>query len=54
MDNFALKSDGAIAIEELGNRSAISDDDARLLAMGKKPELRRVYNFWSCMCFRSL
>lgn len=23
-------------------------DDAQLLAMGKKPELQRVYNTWTC------
>jgi choline transport protein len=27
---------------------SISSDDAVLLAMGKKPELKRVYNFWTC------
>jgi hypothetical protein len=28
---------------------SINSDDALLLSMGKKPELRRVYNFWTCM-----
>lgn len=43
-----MKDENDIAIQELGRESSISEDDARLLAMGKKPELRRVYNFWSC------
>lgn len=29
-------------------KKTLSGDDARLLAMGKKPELRRVYNTWTC------
>jgi hypothetical protein len=37
-----------IAVEELGDSSSISDDDATLLALGKKPELQRVHSFWSC------
>jgi hypothetical protein len=40
-----------IAIEELGERSAICNDDARLLALGKKPQLKRVHSFWSCMYY---
>ena len=28
---------------------SINSDDALLLSMGKKPELRRVYNFWTRM-----
>ena len=27
---------------------SINSDDALLMSMGKKPELRRVYNFWTC------
>jgi hypothetical protein len=38
-----------VAVEELGEGGTISDDDATLLALGKKPELRRVHSFWSCM-----
>jgi choline transport protein len=26
----------------------VSSDDALLMSMGKKPELKRVYNFWTC------
>lgn len=37
-----------VAVEELGEGSVISDDDATLIALGKKPELRRVHSFWSC------
>lgn len=29
-------------------KKALDVDDARLLAMGKRPELRRVYNTWTC------
>lgn len=39
-----------IAVEELEDRSTISDDDAALIALGKMPELRRVHGFWSCIC----
>jgi hypothetical protein len=38
-----------VAVEELGEGSIISDDDATLIALGKKPELRRVHSFWSRM-----
>lgn len=38
------------AVEEW---KSISSDDAVLLAMGKKPELKRVYNFWTCECIAS-
>jgi hypothetical protein len=27
--------------------SSVSGDDALLMSMGKKPELKRVYNFWT-------
>lgn len=27
---------------------SVNSDDALLLSMGKKPELQRVYNFWTC------
>jgi hypothetical protein len=30
--------------EELGS---INSDDALLMSMGKEPELKRVYNFWT-------
>lgn len=29
-------------------KKIVDIDDARLLAMGKKPELQRVYNTWTC------
>lgn len=31
-----------------GDLVSMSNDDALLMSMGKKPELRRVYNFWTC------
>lgn len=31
----------------LEDAKSISSDDALLMSMGKKPELRRVYNFWT-------
>ena len=50
MDKEAITDPVAeFAVEELGEGSTISDDDAVLLAMGKKPELKRVHSFWSCM-----
>lgn len=38
-----------IAVDELGEKSSISNDDALLISMGKAPQLKRVYNFWTCM-----
>ncbi len=29
----------------------LDPDDAQLIAMGKKPELQRVYNTWTCKPF---
>lgn len=34
------------SVEDL---KSVSSDDALLMSMGKKPELKRVYNFWTCM-----
>lgn len=34
-----------VSVEEA---KSINSDDALLMAMGKKPELKRVYNFWTC------
>ena len=28
---------------------SVNSDDALLMSMGKKPELKRVYNFWTRM-----
>lgn len=33
------------SVEDL---KSITSDDALLMSMGKKPELKRVYNFWTC------
>lgn len=27
---------------------SVNSDNALLMSMGKKPELKRVYNFWTC------
>lgn len=37
-------------VEVIANDDAqsLSSDDERLMAMGKKPQLKRVYNFWTC------
>lgn len=35
-----------------GAGSSIDDGDALLLSMGKKPELRRVYNFWTLLAYQ--
>jgi choline transport protein len=32
-----------------GEAKSISSDDMLLMSMGKKPELKRVYNFWTRM-----
>ncbi len=34
------------------NMSANSDE-GRLISLGHKPELKRTYNFWSCMTFQN-
>lgn len=39
-----------LVVEELGETVSVGSDDALLLSMGKKPELKRVYNFWTCKC----
>ena len=38
-------------VEEL---KSINSDDALLASMGKAPELKRVYNFWTCSSLPSL
>jgi hypothetical protein len=30
-----------------GELASVNSDDALLMAMGKAPELKRVYNFWT-------
>jgi choline transport protein len=49
-----MKEDDPIAvfktdIAEISDSEAVSvgTDDALLMSMGKKPELKRVYNFWT-------
>jgi hypothetical protein len=49
-----MKEDNPIAvfktdIAEISDSEAVSvnTDDALLMSMGKKPELKRVYNFWT-------
>jgi hypothetical protein len=32
----------------LEDAKSVNSDDALLMSMGKKPELKRVYNFWTC------
>jgi hypothetical protein len=34
--------------EELGDVLSLNSDDALLVSLGKTPELKRVYNFWTC------
>jgi hypothetical protein len=34
--------------EELGDVLSLNSDDALLASLGKTPELKRVYNFWTC------
>ena len=41
----AADLDTTVSLEEA---KSISSDDALLMSMGKKPELKRVYNFWTC------
>lgn len=36
--------DPTISLEDV---KSVSSDDALLMSMGKKPELKRVYNFWT-------
>ncbi len=44
LSDFDTKGDDLISV---------STDDALLMSMGKKPELRRVYNFWTCTLVRT-
>jgi hypothetical protein len=39
--------DAEVAVSE--DAQSISGDDERLISMGKKPQLKRIYNFWTCM-----
>jgi choline transport protein len=41
--------DGDITEISDGEAKSVSSDDALLMSMGKTPELRRVYNFWTRM-----
>ena len=37
----------------VGETKSISSDDALLMSMGKKAELKRVYNFWTSALTKS-
>ena len=37
--------DTTLSVEEAAK--SVSSDDALLMSMGKMPELKRVYNFWT-------
>ena len=41
--------DGDVAEISDGEAKSVSSDDALLMSIGKTPELRRVYNFWTRM-----
>ena len=41
--------DGDITEISDGEAKSVNSDDALLMSMGKTPELRRVYNFWTRM-----
>ena len=43
-DGINEKKNNVVDVEAI----SVTSDDALLLAMGKKPELKRVYNFWTC------
>jgi choline transport protein len=50
-----MKEDRSVSAvaEEIGiviskDGTSVSGDDVLLMSMGKKPELKRVYNFWTC------
>jgi hypothetical protein len=54
MKEFATESATDVPSEEFGGDVAsVNSDDALLMAMGKAPELKRVYNFWTVrkLCF---
>lgn len=57
VENSAVASaPGDLTIDEvmpsdpksLENQSAVNSDDLELIRMGKKPKMKRVYNFWTC------
>jgi hypothetical protein len=50
IDYVAEDLDTTMSALEEETAKSISSDDALLMSMGKKPELRRVYNFWTCTC----
>jgi 3-dehydroquinate dehydratase len=43
----ASASDLDQTMSALEEAKSVNSDDALLMSMGKKPELRRVYNFWT-------
>lgn len=45
-----MEIDTVVPVEVEKGEKMLDVDDARLLAMGKKPELQRVYNTWTCEC----
>ncbi len=43
----ATDLDQTMSPTEMEEAKSVNSDDALLMSMGKKPELRRVYNFWT-------
>lgn len=46
-DEIKTASEDLDPTMSLEDAKSINSDDALLMSMGKKPELKRVYNFWT-------
>lgn len=49
--NYVSEEGLATASSSVDEGKLFTSDDTLLMSMGKKPELRRVYNFWTCKSF---
>lgn len=42
-----VASDDLDPTMSIDDAKSVNSDDALLMSMGKKPELKRIYNFWT-------
>jgi len=47
VENIKVMADMLDKTSSLEETASVNSDDALLMSMGKKPELKRVYNFWT-------
>lgn len=49
MATIEVPDGGGSDLGKLEGQGATSADDMELVRLGKKPGMKRVYNFWTCM-----